>query len=150
MYGQQQRQPPKPGNGRVWPARERRSQNSPHFTGSITLPDGHVMRVSLWESYKDRGQGPFNGFSIKLSEDTRNGNPAQAQGAPYGGGGGYGVVNNPDGPLAQLRAGWYPFEQTSNTKVRRPNVALDGRWYFAGEQIGTVTHVALTVGYDRF
>ena len=67
-----------------------------------------------------------------------------------GGGGGYGVLNNPDGPLAQLRAGWYPFEQNSNTKVRRLNVALDGRWYFAGEQIGTVTHVALTVGYDRF
>ena len=67
-----------------------------------------------------------------------------------GGGGGYGVLNNPDGPLAQLRAGWYPFEQNSDTKMRRLNVALDSRWYFAGEQIGTVTHIALTVGYDRF
>ena len=91
MYGNQQpqRQPPKPGNGRVWPARERRSQNSPHFTGNLTLPDGRTMRVSLWESYANRGQGPFNGFSIKLSEDTRQGNPAQAQGG-YGNGGGYG------------------------------------------------------------
>jgi hypothetical protein len=67
-----------------------------------------------------------------------------------GAGGGYGVLNNPDGPLAQLRAGWYPFEQNSNTKVRRLNVALDSRWYFAGPQVGTVTHIALTLGYDRF
>lgn len=81
MY--QQQQPPKPGNGRVWPAKERRSQNSPHFTGNITLPDGRTMRVALWESYANRGQGPFNGFSIKLSEDTRQGSPYQAQ-AGYG------------------------------------------------------------------
>ena len=66
------------------------------------------------------------------------------------GGGGYGVLNNPDGPLAQVRVGWYPFETTSETKVRRLNVALDGRWYFPGDHIGTVTHVALTIGYDRF
>ena len=67
-----------------------------------------------------------------------------------GAGGGYGVLNNPDGPLAQLRAGWYPFEQDTNQKMRRLNVALDSRWYFAGDQVGTVTHIALTVGYDRF
>lgn len=79
----QQQQPPKPGNGRVWPAKERRSQNSPHFTGNITLPDGRTMRVALWESYANRGSGPFNGFSIKLSEDTRQGSPYQAQ-AGYG------------------------------------------------------------------
>jgi hypothetical protein len=67
-----------------------------------------------------------------------------------GGGGGYGVLNNPDGPLAQLRAGWYPFEQSMDSKARRLNVALDARWYFAGDQVGTVTHIALTLGYDRF
>lgn len=67
-----------------------------------------------------------------------------------GGGGGYGVLNNPSGPLGQLRVGWYPFEQNSATKVRRLNVALDGRWYFPGEQIGTVTQIAVTLGYDRF
>jgi hypothetical protein len=67
-----------------------------------------------------------------------------------GRGGGYGVLNNPDGPLGQLRVGWYPFEQSTATKARRLNVALDGRWYFAGDQVGTVTHVALTLGYDRF
>lgn len=66
------------------------------------------------------------------------------------GGGGWGVLNNPDGPLAQVRLGWYPFEQQSATKVRRLNVALDARWYFPGEHIGTVTHVAATIGYDRF
>lgn len=67
-----------------------------------------------------------------------------------GGGFGYGVLNNPNGPIVQLRAGWYPFEQDLNATKRRLNVALDARWYFPGEQIGTVTQLALTVGYDRF
>lgn len=67
-----------------------------------------------------------------------------------GGGAGYGVLNNPSGPLAQIRAGWYPFEKTSQGKARRLNVALDARFYFPGEAIGTVSHYALSVGYDRF
>ena len=69
-----------------------------------------------------------------------------------GAGGGYGVLNNPNGPLAELRAGYYPFKKTSAGKARRLNVALDARWYFvddAGTGI-TVTHIALTLGYDRF
>lgn len=67
-----------------------------------------------------------------------------------GGGAGYGVLNNPSGPLVQLRAGWYPFEKTSPGKARRLNIALDTRFYFAGEAIGTVSHFALSLGYDRF
>lgn len=67
-----------------------------------------------------------------------------------GGGAGYGVLNNPSGPLAALRAGWYPFEKTSQGKARRLNVAFDARFYFAGDQIGTVSHYALSIGYDRF
>jgi hypothetical protein len=67
------------------------------------------------------------------------------------GGGGYGILNNPDGPLAQARVGYYPFEtKATSGKVRRLNVAMDARWYFPGEQVGTVTQVSLTVGYDRF
>jgi len=65
-------------------------------------------------------------------------------------GGGYGVLNNPSGPLAQARIGWYPFESSANTVSRRLNLALDARWYFAGDAIGTVTQVAATIGYDRF
>lgn len=65
-------------------------------------------------------------------------------------GGGYGVLNNPNGPLAQARVGWYPMEQATDRVLRRLNVALDARWYFAGEAIGTVTQIALTIGYDRF
>jgi hypothetical protein len=65
-------------------------------------------------------------------------------------GGGYGVLNNPSGPLAQARVGWYPMEQANDRVLRRLNVALDARWYFAGEAIGTVTQIALTLGYDRF
>jgi hypothetical protein len=81
MYQQQsqQRQPRNPGSGRVWPAKQRNGPRAPVFTGEITLPDGHVMRVAMWESFANRGQGEFNGFSIKLSEDTRQGNGYQAQ-----------------------------------------------------------------------
>ncbi len=69
-----------------------------------------------------------------------------------GGGGGYGVLNNPSGPLAELRVGYYPFKKESAGKARRLNVALDVRWYFvddAGTGV-TVTHIALSLGYDRF
>ena len=95
MYGQQnqQRQPRNPGSGRVWPAKQRNGPRAPAFTGELTLPDGHVMRVALWESFANRGQGDFNGFSIKLSEDTRQGNGYQAQGG-YGQPQGYGQPNN--------------------------------------------------------
>lgn len=91
MYQQQsqQRQPRNPGSGRVWPARQRNGPRAPAFTGDITLPDGHVMRIALWESFANRGQGDFNGFSIKLSEDTRQGSGYQAQGG-YGQPQGYG------------------------------------------------------------
>ena len=65
-------------------------------------------------------------------------------------GGGYGVLNNPSGPLAQARIGWYPMAHDDGAVGRRLNIALDARWYFAGDQIGTVTQVALTLGYDRF
>ena len=66
-----------------------------------------------------------------------------------GAGGGYGVLNNPSGPLAQVRVGWYPFEHDS-TIARRLDLALDARFYFAGDQIGTVSQIAFTLGYDRF
>ena len=64
-------------------------------------------------------------------------------------GAGYGVLNNPSGPLVQARAGWYPFAHDA-TRGRRLDVGLDARFYFAGDAIGTVTQIALTVGYDAF
>jgi hypothetical protein len=67
-----------------------------------------------------------------------------------GGGGGYGVLNNPNGPLAQARVGYYPFEKKSDGKSRRLNVAFDARFYFVGEPYSTFSHFALSVGYDRF
>jgi hypothetical protein len=66
----------------------------------------------------------------------------------FAGGGGYGVLNNPNGPLAELRAGWYPFKKEGAGKARRLNVALDARWYFVDGL--TMTHIALSLGYDRF
>jgi hypothetical protein len=64
-------------------------------------------------------------------------------------GGGYGVLNNPSGLLAQVRGGWYPMDDGTAVS-RRLNLALDARFYFAGDAIGTVTQIALTLGYDRF
>jgi hypothetical protein len=63
-------------------------------------------------------------------------------------GGGYGVLNNPSGMLAQLRGGMNL--GGGDSVMRRWNVALDARFYFAGEQIGTVSQISLTLGYDRF
>jgi hypothetical protein len=67
-----------------------------------------------------------------------------------GGGAGYGVLNNPSGPLAQFRVGWYPSAQSEPGTSRRLNIALDSRFYFAGDQVGTVSQISLTLGYDRF
>jgi hypothetical protein len=64
-------------------------------------------------------------------------------------GGGYGVLNNPSGLLAQIRGGWYPMDNGTAVS-RRLNLALDARFYFAGDQVGTVTQIAVTLGYDRF
>jgi hypothetical protein len=66
------------------------------------------------------------------------------------GGGGYGVLNNPNGPLLEARVGYYPFENDSPGKQRRLNVAIDYRAYFANQGYGTVNHVALSIGYDRW
>ena len=63
-------------------------------------------------------------------------------------GGGYGVLNNPSGLLAQVRGGMNL--GGSESVMRRWNVALDARFYFAGEQIGTVSQISVTLGYDRF
>jgi hypothetical protein len=70
----------------------------------------------------------------------------------FGGGAGYGVLNNPSGPLAEFRAGYYPFKADATGKSRRFNIAFDARFYFvddAGQGV-TVTHLALSLGYDRF
>ena len=65
-------------------------------------------------------------------------------------GGGWGVLNNPNGPMAQARVGYYPFASHGAGKSRRLNVALDYRAVAADQGYGTVNHVALSLGYDRF
>ena len=67
-----------------------------------------------------------------------------------GGGGGWGVLNNPNGPLAEARVGYYPMKADGPGKSRRLNIALDARFFFADEGYGRVNHIALSVGYDRF
>jgi hypothetical protein len=66
------------------------------------------------------------------------------------GGGGYGVLNNPSGPLAAARVGYYPFKTQGAGKKRRLNISLDYRAFFANQGYGTVSLVALSLGYDRF
>ncbi len=70
----------------------------------------------------------------------------------FGGvGGGWGVLNNPNGPLLEARVGYYiSGAEPTVAKKRRLNVALDYRAYAVGGPYGTVNQVQLTVGYDRF
>ena len=68
----------------------------------------------------------------------------------FGGGAGWGVLNNPNGPLAEARVGYYPLKTNAVGKARRLNVALDYRTYFANQGYGMVNHIALSLGYDRF
>lgn len=70
----------------------------------------------------------------------------------FAGGAGYGVLNNPSGPMVEVRAGYYPFAHAGSDTARRFNVAVDGRWYFvsSGGSSLTMTHIALSIGYDRF
>jgi hypothetical protein len=70
----------------------------------------------------------------------------------FGAGAGFGVLNNPSGPLVQGRIGYYLFEKTSMGKSRRLNIAFDTRLYFVSEgpESLTMKHFALSIGYDRF
>jgi hypothetical protein len=67
-----------------------------------------------------------------------------------GGGGGWGVLNNPNGPLAEARVGYYPMGADGPGKARHLNVALDARFFFADQGYGRVNNIALSLGYDRF
>ena len=66
------------------------------------------------------------------------------------GGAGYGVLNNPNGPVVAARVGYYPMSTNSIGKARRLNVALDYRAYFANQGYGQVNQISLSLGYDRF
>lgn len=67
-----------------------------------------------------------------------------------GAGFGYGVLNNPSGALLEARVGYYPLKTSAVGKARRLNVSLDYRAYFANQGYGTVNHVSISLGYDRF
>ena len=66
------------------------------------------------------------------------------------GGLGYGILNNPNGPVVAARAGYYPFESHSIGKARRLNVAIDYRSYSVNQGYGRVNQVQFSLGYDRF
>ncbi len=63
---------------------------------------------------------------------------------------GYGVLNNPNGPVVAARAGYYPLKTNSITKARRLNVAIDYRSYSVSQGYGRVNQIQFTLGYDRF
>lgn len=68
----------------------------------------------------------------------------------FGAGAGYGILNNPNGPLLAARVGYYPFSARTDGKSRRLNVAVDTRFYMVGDPYGTVSQISLSLGYDRF
>lgn len=112
MYQQQR----KPGSGRLWPNdKGAGNPRAPKFTGELVLLDGRTVRVSMWESFANRGQGPFNGFSLKLSEDTRQNGGYQAQGG-YGQPQGYG----------QGQQGGYTPQNAPHTTQSAPPPAYGG------------------------
>ena len=68
----------------------------------------------------------------------------------FAGGAGYGVLNNPSGPMLQGRVGYYFFDTRTASKARHLNLALDYRAISASQGYGMVNHVAISLGYDRF
>ncbi len=67
-----------------------------------------------------------------------------------GAGGGFGIVNNPYGAVAQLRFGGYPVLRVAENRPRRKGlmVGADTRFYFT--QVGPVLELIASVGYEAF
>ena len=67
-----------------------------------------------------------------------------------GAGGGYGVVNNPNGPVAHFRAGAYPLMGHGSNGIRRKGLMLgiDTRLYFLSG--ATVMELSGGIGYEAF
>ena len=65
------------------------------------------------------------------------------------GGGGYGVLNNPSGPVLHFRLGGYPLLSEETDGQRKGLVvALDSRTFFASGL--TVEHIMVSLGYEKF
>lgn len=63
--------------GALWHARERRSERSPHFTGTLEI-DGVKYDVSMWENQDAHGRKPL--FTMRVtpqSEREQRGNVGQ-------------------------------------------------------------------------
>ncbi len=127
------------------------------FSGSLFGVDWRIgYRIS--EPLSVYLQSHMSFGSVSGAETGFTGNFASALMAEYmlpmrlffAGGAGWGVLNNPNGPLAAARVGYYPFETKAAGKVRRLNVALDARFYFPEAPYDTTSQWALSVGYDRF
>jgi hypothetical protein len=69
-----------------------------------------------------------------------------------GAGGGFGVVNNPSGPVLHLRLGGYPIVGRGENGVRRRGLQLgaDMRNYFVANPVGTVTEITFGAGFEFF
>jgi hypothetical protein len=67
-----------------------------------------------------------------------------------GGGAGYGVLNNPSGPLIAARAGYYPMMKRDEVEPRRRGLVISGdlREYFVDSI--TVTQLMFSVGYEKY
>ncbi len=103
-------------------------------------------------SFGEVSAGPEKGYTGNLAAAVI-GEYTLPQRIFVGGGAGFGVLNNPSGPLVQARAGWYPLAKSfDGAPIRRLNVAIDMRLYFAEANGASydVKQFSLTLGYDRF
>lgn len=113
------------------------------FTEAVSVHlDSHMSFGSLKSDYE-------TGFTGTLGSAVV-GEFKLPMGLFFGGGAGWGVLNNPNGPMVQAGVGYYLFKTREPGKHRHLNVALDYRGISVGGVYGYVNHVALSIGYDRF
>jgi hypothetical protein len=69
-----------------------------------------------------------------------------------GAGGGFGIVNNPAGPVLHLRAGGYPLVARGENGYRRKGlqIGFDMRNYFLAAPNNTATELTGCIGYEAF
>jgi hypothetical protein len=66
------------------------------------------------------------------------------------GGGGFGVLNNPSGPVLHFRAGGYPWMSVADDGVRHSAlmIGLDSRTFFVDG--ATVEYIMVSLGWEKF
>ena len=132
------------------------------FTESLAGLDWRlgVQLNDDWAAYSDAHMS--FGSAMALGSSGTTGNFAEAIMGErtindkifVGAGAGYGVLNNPSGPLIAARAGYYPLMSRDDADGRRRGLVISGdiREYFASQngQSVTATQLMISVGYEKY